>query len=62
MLAGVLPSACAACSSCSVSCGGSGRIVAEFDCGSHARDYAKAHGYSVTAGVNRLFAVREIAS
>ena len=38
-----------------------GRIVAEFDCGSHAREYAKAHGYSVTAGVNRLFAVREMA-
>ena len=36
------------------------RIVAEFDCGVHARDYAKAHGYTVTAGVNRLFAVREV--
>ena len=33
------------------------RIVAEFDCALHARDYAKAHGYTVTAGVNRLFAV-----
>ena len=36
------------------------RIVAEFDCGAHARDYAKAHGYTVTAGVNRLFAVWEV--
>ena len=36
------------------------RIVAEFDCGKDARDYAKAHGYTVTAGVNRLFAVREV--
>ena len=37
-----------------------GRIVAEFDCATDARDYAKAHGYAVTAGVNRLFAVREV--
>ena len=36
------------------------RIVAEFDCGKDARDYAKAHGYTVTAGVNRLFAVWEV--
>ena len=37
------------------------RIVAEFDCGKDARDYAKAHGYTVTAGVNRLFAVWGVA-
>ena len=37
------------------------RIVAEFDCALHARDYAKAHGYTVTAGVNRLFAVWGVA-
>ena len=37
-----------------------GRIVAEFDCGKDARDYAKAHGYTVTPGINYLFAVREV--
>ena len=38
-----------------------GRIVAEFASGTHAREYAKAHGYSVTPGINHLFAVRETA-
>ena len=37
-----------------------GRIVAEFDCGTHAVEYAKRHGYTVTPGINRLFAVREL--
>ena len=37
------------------------RIVAEFDCAKDAREYAKAHGYTVTAGVNRLFAVWGVA-
>ncbi len=37
-----------------------GRIVAEFDCGTHAVEYAKKHGYTVTPGINHLFAVREL--
>lgn len=37
-----------------------GRIVAEFDCGTHAVEYAKRHGYTVTPGINCLFAVREL--
>ena len=36
-----------------------GRIVAEFDCAAHAVEYAKKYGFTVTAGINRLFAVRE---
>ena len=37
-----------------------GRIVAEFDCGTHAVEYAKRHGYTVTPGINHIFAVREL--
>ena len=37
-----------------------GRIVAEFDCGTHAVEYAKKHGYTVTPGVSHIFAVREL--
>ena len=37
-----------------------GRIVAEFDCSTHAVEYAKQHGYTVTPGINCLFAVREL--
>ena len=37
-----------------------GRIVAEFDSGTDAREYAKVHGYTVTPGINYLFAVREL--
>ena len=36
-----------------------GRIVAEFDCGTHAVEYAKKYGFTVTAGINHIFAVRE---
>ena len=35
------------------------RTVAEFNCGAHARDYAKTHGYTVEPGEHLLFAVRE---
>ena len=39
-----------------------GRIVAEFDCGRDALQYAKAKGpgYTVTPGIHHLFAVREL--
>lgn len=37
-----------------------GRIIAEFDCGTHAVEYAKKHGYTVTPGINHIFAVREL--
>ena len=39
-----------------------GRIIAEFDCGRDAVQYAKAKGpgYTVTPGINHLFAVREL--
>ena len=39
-----------------------GRAIAEFDCGKDALDYAKAKGpgYTVTAGITHLFAVREL--
>lgn len=37
-----------------------GRIVAEFDCASDAREYAKAHGYAVTPGIDHLYAVRKV--
>lgn len=39
-----------------------GRAIAEFDCGRDAVQYAKAKGpgYTVTPGINHLFAVREL--
>lgn len=39
-----------------------GRSIAEFDCGRDALQYAKAKGpgYTVTPGINHLFAVREL--
>ena len=39
-----------------------GRIIAEFDCGRDAVQYAKSKGpgYTVTPGINHLFAVREL--
>ena len=36
-----------------------GRIIAEFACGTHAVEYAKKYGFTVTPGINHLFAVRE---